>query len=175
MFSLACGDFAYLLPLSENGQFLFPPGHKTPPVFLPREAGRKPHRPRFPRQPHQQVLHTTLCEQKCVPEGGFFGPSVLSGSWYSPHKNSAIPRPAKTQVGGIGQPIPSADLCRLFAYMGAYCIAHVKRSNLLLPCDRMDMILFEKLKAFFEERAETQLAQEQHKLERLENRKKFLE
>ena len=39
----------------------------------------------------------------------------------------------------------------------------------------MDMILFEKLKAFFEERAETQLAQEQHKLERLENRKKFLE
>ncbi len=83
--------------------------------------------------------------------------------------------PAKTQVGGIGQPIPSADLCRLFAYMGAYCIAHVKRSNLLLPCNRMDMILFEKLKAFFEERAETQLAQEQHKLERLENRKKFLE
>ena len=55
--------------------------------------------------------------------------------------------PAKTQVGGIGQPIPSADLCRLFAYMGAYCIAHVKRSNLLLPCNRMDMILFEKLKA----------------------------
>ena len=37
------------------------------------------------------------------------------------------------------------------------------------------MILFEKLKAFFEERAETQLAQEQHKLERLENRKKYLE
>lgn len=33
LFPLSCGDFAYLLPLSENGQCLFPPSHKTPPVF----------------------------------------------------------------------------------------------------------------------------------------------
>ena len=58
---------------------------------------------------------------------------VLSGSQYSPHKSAAAPLPSKTQAGGIGQPVPGADLCRLLAYMGAYCIAHINRSNLSLP------------------------------------------
>ena len=61
------------------------------------------------------------------------GTPVLSGSRYSLHKSAAIPHPSKTQAGGIGQPVPGADLCRLLAYMGAYCIAHINRSNLLLP------------------------------------------
>lgn len=61
---------------------------------------------------------------------------VLSGSQYSPHKSAAAPLPSKTQAGGIGQPVPGADLCRLLAYMGAYCIAHINRSNLSLPYGR---------------------------------------
>lgn len=36
-------------------------------------------------------------------------------------------------TGCGSQPIPGADLCRLFAYMAAYCIAHINRSNLSLP------------------------------------------
>lgn len=67
LFPLACGDFVYLLPLSENGQFLFPPGHKTPPVFLPREAGRKPHRPRFPLSAAPAgITHYTLQARLCA-------------------------------------------------------------------------------------------------------------
>ena len=57
---------------------------------------------------------------------------VLSGSQYSPHKSAAAPLPSKTQAGGIGQPVPGADLCRLLSHMGVYCIAHINRSNLLL-------------------------------------------
>ena len=64
------------------------------------------------------------------------GTPVLSGSRYSLHKSAAIPHPSKTQAGGIGQPVPGADLCRLLAYMGAYCIAHINRSNLSLPYGR---------------------------------------
>lgn len=60
------------------------------------------------------------------------GTPVLSGSRYSLHKSAAIPHPSKTQAGGIGQSVPGADLCRLLAYMGAYCIAHINRSNLSL-------------------------------------------
>ena len=33
----------------------------------------------------------------------------------------------------MGQPVLGADLCRLLAYMGTYRIAHINRSNLLLP------------------------------------------
>ena len=65
---------------------------------------------------------------------------VLSGSQYSPHKSAAAPLPSKTQAGGIGQPVPGADLCRLLAYMGAYCIAHINRSNLSLPYARCSLI-----------------------------------
>lgn len=61
------------------------------------------------------------------------GTPVLSGSRYNLHKSAAIPHPSKTQAGGIGQSVPGADLCRLLAYMGAYCIAHINRSNLSLP------------------------------------------
>ena len=65
---------------------------------------------------------------------------VLSGSRYIPHKSAAAPLPSKTQAGGIGQPVPGADLCRLLAYMGAYCIAHINRSNLSLPYVRWILI-----------------------------------
>ena len=46
----------YLPPLPENGQaFCSLPLTKTPPVFLPVQAGRESDAPRFPRQPRQQV------------------------------------------------------------------------------------------------------------------------
>ena len=57
---------------------------------------------------------------------------ILSGSWYSLHRCSCTPS-FQNEIGGIGQPVPGADLCRLFAYMGVYCIAHINRSNLSLP------------------------------------------
>ena len=57
---------------------------------------------------------------------------ILSGSWYSLHRCSCTPF-LQNEIDGIGQPVPGADLCRLFAYMGAYCIAHINRSNLSHP------------------------------------------
>ena len=65
---------------------------------------------------------------------------VLSGSRYSPHKSTTAPHPSKTQAGGIGQPVPGADLCRLLSLMGAYCIAHTNRSNLSLPYEPYSLI-----------------------------------
>lgn len=58
---------------------------------------------------------------------------ILSGSRGTAYtKVRLYPHPSKTQAGGIGQPVPGADLCHLLAYMGAYCIAHINRSNLSL-------------------------------------------
>ena len=62
-----------------------------------------------------------------------FGNPLFCREAGATHKIVAAPHPPKTQAGGIGQPVPGADLCRLLAYMGAYCIAHINRSNLLLP------------------------------------------
>ena len=62
-----------------------------------------------------------------------FGNPCFGGKPVRPAKSRLHPLPSKTQSGGIGQPVPGADLCRLIACMGAYCIAHINRSNLLLP------------------------------------------
>ena len=54
---------------------------------------------------------------------------------------AAAPLPSKRQAGGIVQPVSGADLCRLLAFMGAYRIAHINRSNLSLPYEQYTWLL----------------------------------
>ena len=109
--------FAKTCPFSCRAKRVFPSG-KT--LILPAS-----------RDSRYNTLHfasKAVCQREAP-----LGTPVLSESRYSLHKSAAIPHPSKTQAGGIGQPVPGADLCRLLACMGAYCIAHINRSNLSLP------------------------------------------
>lgn len=112
-----CLSFAKTCPFFCRAKRAFPSGET---LILPAS-----------RDSRYNTLHfasKAVC-QRGVP----FRNPCFAGSWYSPHKSVVIPFPSKTQAGGIGQPVPGADLCRLLAYMGAYCIAHINRSNLSLP------------------------------------------
>ena len=71
----------------------------------------------------ERITHYTLQAKSCA-KGVPFGNPILS--------ECVATLPPKCKIGGIGQPIPGADLCRLFSYMAAYCIAHINRSNLSL-------------------------------------------
>ena len=128
------GAFIYLPPFSENSPiFCSFPFAKIQPVFLPEQTGRKKHRTPFPPSATPAgITHYTLQAKSCAKGASPLETPVLPGSRYSPHKSAAATLPYKTQSGGIGQPVPGADLCRLIAYMGAYCIAHINRSNLSL-------------------------------------------
>ena len=109
--------FAKTCPFSCRAKRVFPSG-KT--LILPAS-----------RDSRYNTLHfasKAVCQREAP-----LGTPVLSESRYSLHKSAAIPHPSKTQAGGIGQPVPGANLCRLLACMGAYCIAHINRSNLSLP------------------------------------------
>ena len=68
--------------------------------------------------------YNTLQAKSCA-KGAPFGNPILS--------ECVATLPPKCKISSIGQPVPGADLCRLFAYMAAYCIAHINRSNLSLP------------------------------------------
>ena len=72
----------------------------------------------------ERITHYTLQAKSCAKGIPFGNPRV-------PECVATLPPECK--ISGIGQPVPGADLCRLFAYMGAYCIAHINRSNLSLP------------------------------------------
>jgi len=112
--------FAKTCPFSCRAKRVFPSG-KT--LILPAS-----------RDSRYNTLHfasKAVCQREAP-----LGTPVLSESRYSLHKSAAIPHPSKTQAGGIGQPVPGANLCRLLACMGAYCIAHINRSNLSLPYAR---------------------------------------
>ena len=77
------------------------------------------------------ITHYTLQAKPCAKGRPLWEP-LFCWEAGAPHKIAATPLPSKTQAGGIGQPVPGADLCRLLACMGVYCIAHINRSNLLL-------------------------------------------
>ena len=112
--------FAKTCPFSCRAKRAFPSGET---LILP-----------VSRDSRYNTLHfanKAVCQREAP-----LGTPVLSGSRYSLHKSAAIPHPSKTQAGGIGQPVPGADLCRLLACMGVYCIAHINRSNLSLPYAR---------------------------------------
>ena len=109
--------------------------HPQKPVRFP--AGQSecfhPAKPSFyPPAVTAGITHYTLQAKPCAKGASPLETPVLSGSRYSPRKSAAAPLPSKTQTGGIGQPVPGADLCRLLILMGAYCIAHINRSNLSL-------------------------------------------
>lgn len=113
--------------------------HPQKPVRFP--AGQSecfhPAKPSFyPPAVTAGITHYTLQAKPCAKGASPLETPVLSGSRYSPRKSAAAPLPSKTQTGGIGQPVPGADLCRLLILMGAYCIAHINRSNLSLPYGR---------------------------------------
>ena len=78
----------------------------------------------FAATPTERITHYTLQAKSCA-KGIPFGNPIL------PECVATLPPECK--ISGIGQPVPGADLCRLFAYMAAYCIAHINRSNLSLP------------------------------------------
>lgn len=55
------------------------------------------------------ITHYTLQAKSCA-KGIPFGNPILS--------ECVATLPPKCKISGIGQPVPGADLCRLFAYMG---------------------------------------------------------
>ena len=129
-----CKCVISLLPLSKPLSFLLIPIRKNLPVSC--RAKRT-----FPsgetlilpasRDSRYNTLHfasKAVC-QRGVP----FGNPLFCREVGATHKIAAAPHPSKTQAGGMGQPVLGADLCRLLAYMGTYRIAHINRSNLLLP------------------------------------------
>ena len=114
---------------------LFAHSHSQKPARFP--AGQSecfhPAKPSFyPSAVTAGITHYTLQAKPCAKGRPLWEPLFCREAG-APHKIAAAPHPSKTQAGGIGQPVPGADLCRLLAYMGAYCIAHINRSNLSLP------------------------------------------
>ena len=105
----------------------FAHSHSQKPVRFP--AGQSecfhPAKPSFyPSVMTAGITHYTLQAKSCA-KGAPFGNPILS--------ECVATLPPKCKISSIGQPVPGADLCRLFAYMAAYCIAHINRSNLSLP------------------------------------------
>ena len=105
----------------------FAHSHSQKPVRFP--AGQSecfhPAKPSFyPPAVTAGITHYTLQAKSCA-KGAPFGNPILS--------ECVATLPPKCKISSIGQPVPGADLCRLFAYMAAYCIAHINRSNLSLP------------------------------------------
>ena len=123
------GAFIYLPPFSENSPiFCSFPFAKIQPVFLPEQTGRKKHRTPFPPSATPAgITHYTLQAKSCA-KGVPFGNPILS--------ECVVTLPPKCKISGIDQPVPGTDLCRLFAHMVAYSIAHINRSNLSLPYGR---------------------------------------
>lgn len=93
----------------------------------------------LPTSRDSRYKHTTLCKQSRVPKGRPLWKPLFCREAGATRKIAAATLPSKTQAGDIGQPVPGADLCRLLAYMGAYCIAHINRSNLSLPYARCSL------------------------------------
>ena len=105
----------------------FAHSHSQKPVRFP--AGQSecfhPAKPSFyPSVMTAGITHYTLQAKSCA-KWAPFGNPILS--------ECVATLPPKCKISSIGQPVPGADLCRLFAYMAAYCIAHINRSNLSLP------------------------------------------
>ena len=59
--------------------------------------------------PTEHIIHYTLQAKSCA-KGIPFGNPLLS--------ECVATLPPKCKISGIGQPVPGADLYRLFAYMG---------------------------------------------------------
>ena len=78
------------------------------------------------------ITHYTLQAKPCAKGRPLWKPLFCLEVGTSHTKVRLHPFPPKRKQA-IGQPVPGADLCRLLAYMGAYCIAHINRSNLSLP------------------------------------------
>ena len=79
------------------------------------------------------ITHYTLQAKSCA-KGIPFGNPILS--------ECVATLPPKCKISGIGQPVPGADLCRLFAYMGFllyrpykpfYFITSIWTVDLLMP------------------------------------------
>ena len=63
----------------------------------------------FAATPTERITHYTLQAKSCA-KGVPFGNPILS--------ECVATLPPKCKISGIGQPVPGADLYRLFAYMG---------------------------------------------------------
>ena len=126
---------------SETAQVFAHPHSQKPARFPVGQSERfHPAKPSFyPPAVTAGITHYTLQAKPCAKGFSLWKP-LFCRETGATHKIAAAPHPSKTQAGGIGQPVPGADLCRLLAYMGAYCIAHINRSNLLLLYVRSTLI-----------------------------------
>ena len=108
--------------IPESAQFFAHP-HSQKPVRFPAGQSERfhPAKPSFcPSAVTAGITHYTLQTKPCAKGMPLWKPPVLSGSRCDPQNRGCTPS--------------------LLAYMGAYCIAHINRSNLLLLYVRSTLI-----------------------------------